>query len=254
MKLKNVPSVFLLLYALSSCTTKSSEDTAVGNPPAAGFDLAHSDPAAVELADSVMAAMGGRSAWDNTRFISWTFSGERSIVWDKKNGNVRIESFPDSTIYLLDTNTGQGRAQVKGEEIKDKNALADLVMKAKHLWSNDSYGLVMPFLLKGENTRLSYLGEDSLANGSACNVLQLTIGSGEPPPLKYLVYVDRADNLIKQWAYYPNAVIDTTEFVRPWDNYKKYGDILLSADRSDKEGPQNVKVDEDLPAKLFQEF
>lgn len=255
MKLKNVPSVFLLLYALSSCTTKSSEDTAVtGNPPAAGFDLAHSDPAAVELADSVMAAMGGRSAWDNTRFISWTFSDQRHLVWDKKNGNVRIESLPDSTIYLLDTNTGQGRVQVKGEEIKDKNALVGLLMKAKNLWGNDSYGLVMPFLLKGDNTRLSYLGEDSLANGAACNVLQVTIGSGEPPPLKYLVYVDRADNLIKQWAYFPSAVIDTTEFVRPWDNYKKYGDILLSADRSDNEGPKNVKVDEDLSEKLFQEF
>lgn len=254
MKLKNVPSVFLLLYALTSCTRSSENTAVVGNPPAPGFDLAHSDPAAVELADSVMAAMGGRSAWDNTRFISWTFSGERNLVWDKKNGKVRIESLPDSTIYLLDTSTGQGRVQVKGEEIKDKNDLGGLLMKAKDLWRNDSYGLVMPFLLKGENTQLSYLGEDSLANGSACNVLQVTIGSGESASRKYRVYVDRDDNLIKQWAYFPNAMTDSAEFEKTWDNYKKYGDILLSADRSDNTGPQNVKVEEDLSGKLFEEF
>lgn len=246
MKLKNVPSVFLLLYALSACTQSSEK-------PAPGFDLAHSDPAAVELADSVMAAMGGQSAWDNTRFISWTFSDERNLVWDKKNAKVRIESLPDSTIYLVDTNTGRGRVRVKGEEIKDKNVLDNLLVKAKDLWMNDSYSLVMPFMLKGDNTRLSYMGEDSLANGSVCNVLQVMIGAGESPR-KYHVFVDRADNLIKQWAYFPNAVTDSAEYVKPWDNYKKYGDILLSADRSDNAGPKNVKVDEDLPGKLFEEF
>ena len=79
------------------------------NPPAPGFDLAHSDPAAVELADSIMISMGGRENWDKTRYISWNFFGRRNLVWDKAEGNVRIESIPDSTIYLVNVNTGKGR-------------------------------------------------------------------------------------------------------------------------------------------------
>jgi hypothetical protein len=59
---------------------------------------------------------------------------------------------------------------------------------------------------------------------------------------------------VKQWAYFPNAAKDSASFVRPWDNYKKYGDILLSADRTDNEGPKDVKVEEDLSDKMFEDF
>jgi hypothetical protein len=66
--------------------------------------------------------------------------------------------------------------------------------------------------------------------------------------------VDIKDKLVRNWAFYSNASQDTANFIRPWDNYQKYGNILLSADRSDKGGPSNVKVDETLPDKLFTEF
>jgi hypothetical protein len=68
------------------------------------------------------------------------------------------------------------------------------------------------------------------------------------------VYVDIADNLVKQWAYYRQATQDSANFVRPWDNYQRYGDILLSADRSDNSGPRNVKVFDTLPDATFTEF
>ena len=38
------------------------------NPPADGFDLENSDEAAMDIADEVMKAMGGRANWDQTRF------------------------------------------------------------------------------------------------------------------------------------------------------------------------------------------
>lgn len=240
---------------LVCCQQDESERSGQPNPPAPGFDMEHSDPAAVELADSIMDAMGGRHAWDNTRFLSWNFFGRRNLVWDKKEGHVRIESLPDSTTYLVNIHTLQGRVRVNGEEITHPDSLKKMLTKARAIWINDSYWLFMPFKLKDTGVTLKYLGEDTTATGLKCNVLELTFnGVGETPQNKYRVYVDLNDNLVKQWAYYREAAQDTPTQVWPWDNYKKYGDLLLSANRSDGRGPRDVRVDQKLPRHLFTEF
>lgn len=250
-------SICIILSAmLISCGQEKEQGSLqTDNPAAPGFDLAHSDPAAVELADSIMAAMGGRENWDKTRFISWNFFGRRDLVWDKKEGNVRIESAPDSTIYLVNVNTLKGRVQIKGQELTEADSLQQMLEKAKSIWINDSYWLVMPFKLKDTGVTLKYLGEDTVANGLKCNVLELTFKNvGVTPENKYRVYVDLNDNLVKQWAYYKDAGQDSASQIWPFDNYKRYGNILLSADRSDSKGPRNVRVDEKLPAETFTEF
>ena len=225
------------------------------NPPAPGFDVARSDPAAVELADSVMVAMGGRRNWDRIRFVSWNFSGRRNLVWDKGEGRVRIESLPDSTIYLVNIHDLTGRVRVGGQELSEPDSLKKMLAKAKSIWINDSYWLFMPFKLKDTGVTLKYLGEDTTSAGLPCNVLELTFDNvGDTPGNKYRVFVDIKDNLVDEWAYYKDAAQDEPSQVWPWDNYKKYGDILLSADRSDGRGPRDVRVDDKLPDAVFREF
>jgi hypothetical protein len=252
---KVIRFLLLLLIVLYGCNQKSESSSSEVNPAAEGFDLANSDPAAVELADSVMAAMGGRRNWDNTRFISWNFFGNRNLVWDKEMGRVRIESLKDSITYLVNLNTLEGKVRVKGQELAESDSLKKMLSRGKSIWINDSYWLLMPFKLKDTGLTIKYLGEDTLMNGSRCNVMQLTFNQvGDTPQNKYHIYVDLADNLVKQWAYYSEANQDSATFMRPWDNYNRYGKILLSADRSDGGGPKNVKVDETLPDNVFTEF
>ena len=249
--------LFGFLYVLVVAGCQQSVDTSGGqeNPPAPGFDLTHSDPAAVELADSVMAAMGGRENWDKTRFISWNFFGRRNLVWDKHTGNVRIESLSDSTIYLVNINNLEGRVQVRGQELTAPDSLQKMLAKGKSIWINDSYWLVMPFKLKDTGVTLKYLGEDTTLTGTKANVVEVTFQDvGDTPQNKYRVYVDLKDNLVKQWAYYKDASQDSASGVWPWDNYKRYGDILLSANRSDERGPRDVRVDSKLPKETFIEF
>ncbi len=242
--------IFLLVAALLPACRQ-----APANPPAAGFDLEHSDPAAIELADSVMVAIGGRKNWDDTQFISWSFFGRRNLVWDKNGGRVRIESLPDSTIYLLKLDDLQGRVQVRGVEITEPDSLSKMLAKGKSIWINDSYWLVMPFKLKDSGVTLKYLGEDTTMTGVRCNTLELTFRNvGDTPENKYRVYVDLRDNLVKQWAFYRRANQDSANWVRPWDNYRRHGKILLSSDRSDNAGPADVRVDDRLPDALFAEF
>lgn len=251
--------VLLCIWAvalLAGCQQGALEKGPSGkNPPAPGFDQENSDPAAIELADSVMAAMGGRRNWDKTRYISWNFFGRRNLVWDKAKGNVRIESLPDSIIYLVNIHTLEGRVQVNGKEITEPDAVKRMLTRARSIWINDAYWLVMPFKLKDSGVTLKYLGEDTTAAGLKANVLELTFNNvGDTPQNKYRVYVDVKDNLVKQWAYYKEVTQDSASQVWPWDNYKRYGDILLSADRSDNKGPRNVRVDEKLPDALFTQF
>ena len=256
----NKTLIFLLMASIamlfSSCEQiNQSRSDNRDNPPAPGFDIEHSDPAAVELADSVMAAMGGRDNWDNTRFISWNFFGRRNLVWDKQQGDVRIESLPDSTVYLVNINDLKGRVRVKDQELTEPDSLKKMLEKAKSIWINDSYWLVMPFKLKDTGVTLKYLGEDTILTGEKCNVLELTFNNiGDTPENKYRVYVDLKDNLVKQWAYFKEASQDSASQIWPFDNYKRYGNILLSADRSDNRGPRNVRIDEKLPRKVFTEF
>jgi hypothetical protein len=253
--MKNLFLLLLLSAAFLACQSPKQESANDVNPPAEGFDVEHSDPAAIELADSIMKAQGGRKAWDETRFISWNFFGRRNLVWDKQEGRVRIESLPDSTLYLLDMKTGTGKVRVRGVELTEPDTLGKMLKRAERIWINDSYWLVMPFKLKDSGVTLKYLGEDSLINGSPCNIVQLTFENvGSTPENKYLVYVDRKDNLVKQWAYFELATQDTASSVWPFDNYKQYGKILLSANRSDGKGPKDVKVDDTLPAEIFTEF
>ncbi|HEX6224062.1 MAG TPA: hypothetical protein VFZ52_06610 [Chryseolinea sp.] len=243
----------VMIISVNACNVLN-EGTAFENPAADGFDLANSDPAAVELADSIMVAMGGWENWNDTRFISWKSADVRKLVWDKKRSRVRIESFSDSVTYLLDLESTTGKVFIKGKELTADDSVRVMLETAKTLWSKDAYWLVMPFKLKDAGVTLKYLGEDTLKTGGRCNVLQINYNQGDLPGTRYHVYVDLADNLVKQWAHYSNPSQDSATFVLPWDNYKRYGNILLSADRSEGGGPKDVSVTKSVNEKIFTEL
>ncbi|MEM7512122.1 MAG: hypothetical protein AAF388_14405, partial [Bacteroidota bacterium] len=116
----------LAIGIMSSCTPPPSEtgetSPAEVNPAAEGFNAEASDPKAIEIADKVMEAMGGRKAWDDTRHISWNFFGFRTLIWDKHKGNVRIDVPSDSSTYLYNLFTDAGRVKLKGEELTEADS------------------------------------------------------------------------------------------------------------------------------------
>ena len=255
---------YILLFsiiALSSCDSPSSSnqsdasvsDTATTNPPASGFNAAASDEQAVQLADEVMQAMGGRTAWDTTRYFGWNFLGFRDLLWDKETGNVRIEVPQDSAIYLVNVNNNTGRVVMRGEEIIQPDSLAKYVQAGKEIWINDSYWLFMPFKLKDSGVTLTYAGEDTLMGGGPAEVLELHFeGVGVTPQNKYKVFVDPEDHLVKQWAFYPEAAMDTPRFVLPWDGYETYGSLKLAGDRGERD-ISDIRVMNEVPEEEFED-
>jgi hypothetical protein len=255
--MKNTLLFLVIILFLGSCSTPSGESTIIetpANPAATGFNEADSDPRAIALADSVMIAMGGRTAWDNTRYIGWTFFGRRNLLWDKKEGNVRIDIPADSTVFMVNIFDKKGKALIQGEEVTEADSLAKLMQTAESIWINDAYWLVMPFKLKDSGVTLKYVGQDSTQTGILAEVLALTFDNvGNTPQNKYQVYIDPDSKLIVQWDYFSNATDETPRITTPWADYQRHGEILLSGSRGER-GLTNIGVYDEVPSSVFTDF
>jgi len=242
----------LLLTAAFSPDALAQRKSA--NPAAPGFDAAGSDAKAIELADVVMKAQGGRKAWDNTHYIAWTFFGNRRLIWDKWSGNVRIDNLRNDQTVILNINTDQGRVFRNGKEETQPDSVDKYVKQAKGAWINDSYWLVMPFKLKDSGVTLKYVGEEPTQDGKPAEVLQLTFkGVGVTPDNKYKVWVDKGSGLVTQWAHFTKYTDDAPRFTLPWTDYRKHGEILLSGKRGERE-LTDIRVFTGLPGEVFTDF
>ncbi len=224
------------------------------NPAAKGFNTALSDARAVEIADEVMEAMGGRDAWEQTRYLSWNFFGSRSHHWDKKNGDIRIESKKDDFTVLMNIHTMKGKLKKDGEVLTHQDSLSKYLQMGKEAWINDAYWLVMPYKLKDSGVTLKYKGEGTTEAGALADILELTFeGVGITPENKYDVYVDKKTRLVSQWAFYTKKSDSEPRFITPWDNYKQYGKIQLSSGRGKYELTE-IAAPAQLDQSLFEDF
>lgn len=239
----------------SQATQKNMEE----NPAEEGFDAQNSDKKAIEIANEVMKAMGGRKNWNETRFISWNFFGRRQLHWDKQTGDVRIDFNNGKFNALLNVYNKEG-ATLTGKVMKDSMAvtqpdsLQKYLKQGKSIWINDMYWLCMPFKLKDSGVTLKYAREDTLKGGKKADVLTLTFSEvGDTPQNKYEVYVDQESKLVSKWAYFKTATQDSANFSTPWQNYQKYGNLMLSDDRG-RARLSAIKVLDKVPEKLLTTF
>ncbi|MHC4948833.1 MAG: hypothetical protein ACYTG1_11310, partial [Planctomycetota bacterium] len=200
--------VLLLVTTAGAQTTRPATQPATdANPAAPGFDAEGSDPEAIALADAIMEALGGRAAWDATRYLSWNFFGARRHVWDRHTGDVRIEGRlrrggGQPYVILMNVRTGDGRVWRDGAAVEDPAELAEALAGGRRLWVNDSYWLVMPYKLKDDGVTLRSLGRRETDEGAA-DVLELTFRDvGVTPENRYEVHVDPESRLVTRWDFF----------------------------------------------------
>lgn len=243
--------VVCTLFAAAGAALQAAEP----NPPAAGFDLRGSDPQAIEIADRVMVELGGRQAWDETRFLTWSFFGRRRHLWDKQTGDIRIEGVDRETerpyLILMNLFDKRGRAWKGGAPVTDPDELAEMLEYGESVWINDSYWMFMPFKLKDSGVTLKYLGTGQMLDGRPAEVLQLTFEAvGRTPQNKYKVYVAADSGLVEQWDYFADATDTEPKFSSPWHNWQRYGRILLSDNRGER-GHTDIAVLDALPSEVL---
>lgn len=247
-------SLTLILAALSLLTAETTIAEEPNSPPARVLG-AESDPKAIALAKRTMLRLGGREAWDATRFVTWKFFGNRFHVWDKHSGDIRVEGADRETkepyLILMNLLTKKGRAWRSGEEITDSNALAELLELGESAWINDSYWMFMPYKLEDTGVALEYLGERVLLDGRPAEVLELTFREvGRTPDNKYRIYVGKQSGLVEQWDFFPQASDESPRFQVPWRNWRRHGSILLSDDRG-RGQHTGIAVFNELPTTVF---
>ncbi|GAB3992107.1 hypothetical protein GCM10028807_24450 [Spirosoma daeguense] len=249
MKIVYLSACLLLAGTISIAQLKS-----IPNPAAPGFDQAGSDARAIQIADAVMTAMGGRTAWDETRLITWTFDGARKFVWNKWSGMVRIDNLHNDQTVILNINNDMGRVYRNGEELTQPDSVAKYIKQSKRQWLHDSYWLFMPFKLKDSGITLRYLGDEPTQTGKPADVLQVAPKNGNTiPGGRYKIWVDKKSHLVTQWAHFPNNTDKEPLFTLPWDGYEHHGPILLAGARGGRD-LTNIMVFTGLPGEVFSDF
>lgn len=248
-----IPLLFILLFNAESIAQKRSK-----NPPCKGFNIEKSDAKAIAIADEVMEAIGGRKAWDKSRYFTWKFMSYRKITLDRYTGDALVHDLKSNTKIILNIRNATGKVLINDKELSDTSSqeFKKAISRGKKLVLNDSYWLLMPMKLKDSGVTLKYLNEAQTKNGTLADVLQLTFDNvGFSPENKYWVYVDKNTKLVTQWSFFRNANDEKPEYTDTWSDYQRFGKILLSTNRGRPEGGfSEVSVSKKINRKIFKKF
>jgi len=208
------------------------------------------DAKATAIADKVIKNMGGQKAWNNTRFLAWTWR-DQYHVWDKSENNFRWEK--DTLVVIANLNTRQGKAYSKGKDITNEAAGQKLVQNMYPVWANNSYWFIMPFKLKDNGVNLKYKGTGTTKVGENADLLELTFEKvGVTPDNRYILAVDQKTGLITEWSYFQNYADEKPGFTMPWTDYQSYGKIKIPVGRGEaKMGITNIAVLDKVPDAVF---
>ncbi len=233
-----LPQIFLLLSLTLGCTSPE--------PDSAGDRRAQ----ARIVAEESMEAMGGWENWNATRYIRFSFFGFRTHHWDKGTGRYRV-SWTDREsgqfhVVLMNLNTRDGKAFADGTEVTDGEARNRLLERAWDAWINDTYWLLMPYKLQDPGVDLVYAGEEAI-DGVVFDKLHLSFQNvGNTPDDEYWAYINRETRLMEKWVYLLQLREGQDERTRgewKWNDWRRYGDILLSAEREKVDGQKRYHED-----------
>lgn len=107
-------------------------------------------PEADQLARKMEAAVN-KSAWEQTRFVSWEFISGTRYMWDKERKAVLVE-WGNKKVFLH-TPTKTGLAYLDGKEVTDATERQELVDNAWSQFANDSFWLCAPMKAFDPGTR-----------------------------------------------------------------------------------------------------
>ncbi len=251
--MKYAVHLLLLVLIAASCqsqiTKNSSADTSSNEEIIID---AEGDEKSIAFVTNAIKAMGGMEKYNNTRHLSWNFFGFRKLWWDKYTGDVRIEIPGDSAVYLYNLNTEKGKVKIAGQEFTEPDTLNTLLKRAKSIWINDSYWLVMPFKMLDKGVNLQYLGPGMTADSTQeTTIVAMTFdGVGNTPQNKYHVHFDTTSNLVVQWDYFSKNTDKEPRISTPWKEYQSYDGLLLSASRGQRK-LSDIEVNQSLPKEVY---
>jgi hypothetical protein len=162
------------------------------------------------LAQKMMQAVN-KSAWDSTRFVSWTSRGGNTLLWDKTRNFVQVEW--KNTTVLLNANTQTGKVWENQTEVTDPKKIAELTKKAYKSFINDAFWLNPIVKFYDDGVVRSIV---TLADGREGLLVSYTTG-GVTPGDAYL-WLSDANGVPTAWQLWVSVIpIGGLEF--SWENW-----------------------------------
>jgi hypothetical protein len=190
-----------------------------------------SDPKAVKIADDVMKSLGGKDRWDKLVGLRWSFEfavndtvrgNPRVHAWDKMTGWHKVTGKnrmgqPYSLIEQLD---GKGGMAWMNSTAIEGDSLGKLMKRAKSLWTNDTYWMLMPYKLRDPGVTLKYDGE-ATSGDTTFDKIALSFGQvGETPGDHYWVYVNRKNHRVEKWDFILQGDKDKATWT--WEGWEQH--------------------------------
>lgn len=248
----------LLLALLTSTIFKAS---AIPGPQA----TEKRDAQALRIERRMMEALGGREAWQRTRYLEFDWivarpgrpEVRRSHRWDRWSGDYRLEApaGEDPMVALFNVNApADGRVWLSG--VEQEGARADsLLGRAYAIFINDSYWFLMPYKWLDPGVNLQSLGRRTDGEGRSWEVVELTFENvGLTPQNVYHAYVNPDTGLMERWYHFPQR--GGEPLVTDWSEWRRCGAVLVSSDRPFRgaEGRihfENLRCETEVPAGAF---
>ncbi len=184
--------------------------------PAAGYGAGEKrDPQAVQLAQTMMKAMGGETAWGAAHFVRFNFIvtvngkvvGNNAHLWDRKDGRYRFETVEkDGKRRVVLFTIAEYESSKKGEAFENGARLtgeaAQKAIEAAYAsYINDTWWLSMPWKWLATGVNLKYLGPKR-RGAENFDVVELTFNHvGLTPGDMYHAYVAKTSHLMTYWEY-----------------------------------------------------
>lgn len=207
--------------------TPGAQGTAPGQGAAGNID-----PRAREIAERMMTTLGGRDAYEGSRFFRFTFAGRRRHYWDKYTGRHRLEgqnAQGQTFVVLSNLNTREGTGFLDGQPVEGQ-LLREMLDGAYAAWTNDAYWLLFPFKLLDPGVNLGYQGTQTI-DGQTYDVLTVTFqqGTGLTPGDRYWAYINQGSNALDRWGYIlQGQPQDAQQTQWTWQGWAQFGRILLA--------------------------
>src|SRR6185369_14969685 len=206
--------LLLALVPLAPARRLAAQSPPAPPPPTMAADA---DPHADQVAAQMLEALGGKEAWDNTRYLHWTFAGRRAHTWDKWTGQHRVEGEDKEHrkyVIITNLNTKEGKGWLDGKPATGDD-LKQMLEISYGTWVNDSYWLLMPYKVKNPGVHLTYAGEETI-DGKAYDKLHLSFGKvGLTPGDEYWAWIDKSTHLMDRWAFHLESM-KPDEPPTPW--------------------------------------
>lgn len=168
-------------------------------------------PDAEALAQKIWLATA-QDAWDTTRYVSWNFDNRHQFIWDRERDLVQVD-WQDYRV-LLNTQTQQGKAWLKGQLLEEGKA-AKKLNRAWQYFCNDSFWLNAPGKIFDPGTSRSLV---KLENGD--DALLVSYSSGGVTPGDSYLWLTDEQGLPHSWKMWV-SILPVGGVEASWANWQQ---------------------------------